>query len=390
MNKFSIFADTEPLLIIAVSIITAIAALFHVKEIKNIFTGTADKIIYIVRHYQKVIISIITIIISAGLYSGFTYSFQMSQVSGIIIILIALFCLTSIFFVNFKIGFLFLLTNLILVSFNLILIDYLYIPIDQIIYFTVLCSIWLMSGYVLYFIRLHDKHIKALRKPAESLEATIKNGLEPMISVTVILGVSLVCLSFWNYFPLGIFGLLSGLNLLFIIISIFLVIPILFPAVQLVTLREILQLKLSSRVFSKSMALANLSGWQVKILILTSKINELAPGKELVKKGEFGETMYLFIEGSCKVLFSQNGENEEVLELVGTGDILNETLLLIPGPRPATVKTAERTRYVEIDQISLANLKKIFPKISSQFYLNISKILGNRLADTYKYLNDVQ
>lgn len=61
-----------------------------------------------------------------------------------------------------------------------------------------------------------------------------------------------------------------------------------------------------------------------------------APGEEIVREGELGDTAFIIVEGECEVV-QGSGASRVRLRSMGQGEVFGETALLTAGPRTATV-----------------------------------------------------
>ncbi|GIW70782.1 MAG: sodium/hydrogen exchanger [Planctomycetota bacterium] len=82
------------------------------------------------------------------------------------------------------------------------------------------------------------------------------------------------------------------------------------------------------------------------LAVLTAE-RVFAPGEVLVREGERGESMFVIARGACLVVLERGGE-EEVLDVLGGGDIVGEMALLTGAPRTATVRAATTVTAGEI------------------------------------------
>ena len=81
----------------------------------------------------------------------------------------------------------------------------------------------------------------------------------------------------------------------------------------------------------------NLEAEDLALLLERHLCSSIAEEQVLVQENDWGETLYLILEGMAKVrCFSPDGE-EVVLSLLGPGDVFGEMTLLDEEPRSADV-----------------------------------------------------
>ena len=110
-------------------------------------------------------------------------------------------------------------------------------------------------------------------------------------------------------------------------------------------------------------------------------------GEFVVKQGDEGKSMFLLLEGEAQVVGRDDKTKKEmVFATLNPGDILGEIALVEPGPRSADVKSLQPVKYLEIDMEGLKRIQRIYPRIGGRLFLNLSRILGQRLVHTNQLL----
>ncbi len=91
--------------------------------------------------------------------------------------------------------------------------------------------------------------------------------------------------------------------------------------------------------------------------------------------------MYLILDGSVQVESTRADGRKTVFQELHSGEVFGEIALVDEVERTAdVVALGDDTQVIEIDWKSLERIRKIFPHLASKLFLNISKILGKRLA----------
>ena len=108
----------------------------------------------------------------------------------------------------------------------------------------------------------------------------------------------------------------------------------------------------------------------------------LPAGTTLCHEGDFGDTMYLVLEGSLQISKRVTDGAERVLAALGVGQYVGELSLLTGAPRNATVRAVEDTAVVEIDQTAFMQLLREQPQVG----LDIMLQMAHRLRATTEEL----
>lgn len=108
-----------------------------------------------------------------------------------------------------------------------------------------------------------------------------------------------------------------------------------------------------------------------------ARTNTYAPGRELMRKGEPGDTMHVIRTGLVKVpIVDESGEEKMVFHL-GPGELVGEMALLTGEPRTADVIAEKQTETLALDRSSLQPLLEEYPNLA-RF---LTEILGQRLEE---------
>lgn len=106
-------------------------------------------------------------------------------------------------------------------------------------------------------------------------------------------------------------------------------------------------------------------------------LNTYAPGRELMRAGEPGDTMHVIRTGMVKVpILDESGEERMVFHL-GPGELVGEMALLTGELRSADVIAEQQTQTVSFDRATLQPLLEDYPNLA-RF---LTEILGRRLEE---------
>jgi CRP-like cAMP-binding protein len=124
---------------------------------------------------------------------------------------------------------------------------------------------------------------------------------------------------------------------------------------------------------------------KLKLLAFTSERLQFEPGERLCVQGEPGETAYIILEGSARVLVETPEGPLEVARL-GENAIVGEIAILCNLPRTATVEAVTPLTALRISKDGFFNLVSQFPQVG----LEIMHELARRLHQTTQQLGEVK
>jgi Na+/H+ antiporter len=127
---------------------------------------------------------------------------------------------------------------------------------------------------------------------------------------------------------------------------------------------------------------------QGRLDALTSVAEEvlLEPGEELFHQGDPGDAVYILARGAAYVLREEGGE-EQLVAVLGGGDILGEIALLTECPRTATIRAGTHVTLVAVRREQLAPLLERTPELRDALWdaLARHRVL-NSMRRTPRYL----
>lgn len=107
---------------------------------------------------------------------------------------------------------------------------------------------------------------------------------------------------------------------------------------------------------------APLSGEELEKLARASKDRIFAPGEEIVRRGQEGNSMFVITRGSVEVQILQ-GSEVKTINTLRESDYFGEMSLLTGEPRTATVVSVEETEVVQINKSALKPIFEANPEL---------------------------
>lgn len=108
---------------------------------------------------------------------------------------------------------------------------------------------------------------------------------------------------------------------------------------------------------------------------------KLSRGQILFKEGDAGDRLFVVVDGKLKLGTTSNDGRENLLSILGPGDMFGELSLFDPGPRTATATAVVDSKLLALANDQVIGWVKEHPQVSLQ-------LLG-RLAQRLRRANDV-
>lgn len=111
----------------------------------------------------------------------------------------------------------------------------------------------------------------------------------------------------------------------------------------------------------------------------------LERGDELFHEGDPGDRLYVITEGKVKLGRSSSDGRENLLAILGPGEMFGELSLFDPGPRTATATAVAETQLVGLTNDALHSYLSDHPKVA----LTLLAALARRLRRTNESVADL-
>jgi len=112
---------------------------------------------------------------------------------------------------------------------------------------------------------------------------------------------------------------------------------------------------------------------------------KIAKGSILFKEGDDGEHLYVIIEGKLKLGTSSGDGRENLLSILGPGEMFGELSLFDPGPRTSTATAVTDAKLLSLSHEKVIPWLKQNPEVSLQLLAR----LAQRLRRTNEAVGDL-
>ncbi|MBM4259366.1 MAG: cyclic nucleotide-binding domain-containing protein [Deltaproteobacteria bacterium] len=195
-------------------------------------------------------------------------------------------------------------------------------------------------------------------------------------SLLVLLGFFVF--SFSTFIPIQQFGLLSAMTVFAGVVAELVLLPALLATTPVITVWNVLRLKLGQDPHKTIPLFAGLRAFQAKIVTLMGELKSFSKGQPIVRQGEMGNEMYVLINGAANVVIHSDDGVRQIAQ-IGRGDVFGEMGLLRHHQRMADVVAAEDVEVLAVNERFLSRIKRRYPRIATEIFFNLSKILSDRL-----------
>jgi predicted RND superfamily exporter protein len=195
----------------------------------------------------------------------------------------------------------------------------------------------------------------------------------------------ILCLS--SFQPIRQFGLLASFTMVVDLVAELLITPGLVVSTTIITLWDLLFVRLGPRPHEEIPLFGGLPAFQARIVVLMGRLRAAAPGTLIARRGELKPEMYVLLRGRVDVL---GAPGQAPIRALGRGDAIGEMGLVRQRPRSADVVVVDEVEYLVLDEGFLHRLQRRHPRIAAKVFLNLTRILSDRLESTTDQLVDIR
>ncbi|HEV8711279.1 MAG TPA: MMPL family transporter [Candidatus Binatia bacterium] len=217
----------------------------------------------------------------------------------------------------------------------------------------------------------------------EALLDSIGTVGKPTFYVSLLFFLGFLTLCFSTFVPVQEFGFLSATTVFVGLMSEIVLLPALLATTPIISLWNVLYLRLGTDPHKTIPLFTGLRPFQAKIVTLMGELKAFPRGQHIVRQGEMGNEMYVLINGTADVLLNLNGQSR-LLNRLGRGDVVGEMGLIRHHERTADVIATADVEVLAVNERFLTRIKRRYPRIASEIFFNISKILSDRLEQSQR------
>lgn len=133
--------------------------------------------------------------------------------------------------------------------------------------------------------------------------------------------------------------------------------------------------------------LAAMSEEQLERLAPFLEVSRVPQWSVVVKQGDYGDAMYLILEGELRVRLEVEGK-EKILATLGAGEFFGDISLLDHGPRSADVVANADSVVAKLGAATVTSLAREAPDLATQLLLSIGRTLTARIRADNKRFGD--
>jgi hypothetical protein len=312
------------------------------------------------------------------LLTGTASDIVAGQIKSLSLALAVIFVVMSAMFLSFRVGMLAIVPNVlpIVIFFGAMGWSAIYLNLGTSLIAAIALGIAVDS--TIHFMARLNLELKGAVDQISALVATLRVVGAPIIYATVALVLGFFTFAFSSFVPIQQFGVLSGVTMVTALATNLVLLPALLATQKIITVWDLLAVKIGKDPARTIPLFAGLRPAQARIVVLMGEIKRFAPGELIVRRGEVADEMYVIIQGAVDVYVGRGGERRRIAQHE-RGEVFGEMGLVRSHERTADVVAAERVEVLAVNERFLQRIQFRYPRIGAKVFLNLTRIVSDRL-----------
>jgi hypothetical protein len=312
------------------------------------------------------------------LLTGTTSDIVAGQVKSLSLALAIIFVVMALMFLSVKVGFLAILPNVLPIIIFFGVMGWLGILLNLGTSLIAAIALGIAVDSTIHYMARLNLELRGQTDQAAAMTRTLQAVGAPIIYTTVALFFGFLTFAFSSFVPIQNFGILTAVTLLAALGTNLLLLPALLATTKIITLWDLVAVKLGDSPTRTIPLFAGLRPGQARIVVLMGEIRRFRPGQHIIRRGEQGDEMYVIIQGTTQVWAGKDPERQPIAEF-RRGEVLGEMGLVRRAQRSTDVIAADHVEVLAVDERMLDRIQFRYPRIASKVFLNLTRILSDRL-----------
>lgn len=314
--------------------------------------------------------------------SASSHLLTQGQIKSLSLTLVLVFVIMVALFLSWKVGLIAILPNIFPIIINFGLMGWLGLELSVATSLIASIAIGLAVDDTIHYLVSYNREFRKDLDDERALRVTLARVGRPICFTTLTVCVGFSVLMFSNFQPTAVFGLMMAITLLSALVGDLILLPSLMQHVELVTLWDLVRLKLGREPVEGIPLFKDLSRAEMQSIILAGSLKKVDPGEVLFRKGDPSDSMYTLISGTMDVVDTvpdddtcANPGAQHWINRLKVGDVIGEMGLLRSAPRSATVVACEPVELLAINWKMIKRLQWLYPPTARKFLHNLLSIM---------------
>jgi predicted RND superfamily exporter protein len=315
---------------------------------------------------------------SLVLIAGTSSRMVFDQIKSVSLALLVIFVVMALMLLSARIGLLAILPNVLAIDVFFGILGWGRLPLNLGTSLIATMALGMAVDSSVHYMWRLSRELRGEADQAAAIQRTLRAVGGPMLYVALALAAGFLAFASAGFPPIRTFGVLTAITLATAFTANLIVLPALLATTKIITLWDLLRVRLGADFTRTIPLLAGLRPAQARIVVLMGELRQFPPGAPIVRAGEEGNEMFVILSGTTDVYVRHDGDRRQVAEF-RRGDVFGEMALVRNEERSADVEARDAVEALAVDERFLQRIQRRYPRIAARVFLNLTRILSDRL-----------
>ncbi|HID45225.1 MAG TPA: cyclic nucleotide-binding domain-containing protein, partial [Chromatiaceae bacterium] len=267
------------------------------------------------------------------------------QARSLALMLLVIFVLVSALFMQSKAGMIAVIANVFPIILLFGVMGYFDLALDTGTAMVGAIALGIVVDHSMHFM---VRYQRAGKNPGNALQIAVRKESTPIIATAIALAMGFATLSLSEFPPVARFGKLSALVMLLALASTFLITPLLLWHSRLMSVWDVLSIKVRQQVMDDCMLFTGMRKWQVRKIIALSRLQEFRKDEAIFLQGQNAHYMRVLLEGTAEVWHTQVDGSTRQVGTLHAGDVFGTSALMRDRERISDVVAIKPVRALAV------------------------------------------
>jgi predicted RND superfamily exporter protein len=304
-----------------------------------------------------------------------------SQGESLLFMLLVIFGVIALLFLNARAGLLAVMPNIFLVAGLFGAMGLLGIPLDTGSTMIAAIALGVSVDHTMHLLVRYYSLTRARVEPRAAVQQAAAIEFRPIMAASLALAAGFLVMGLSDFTPVVHFGLLSALVMLLAVYANFVITPVLISFVRLTTLWDLLSMPTRQGLRQHCSLFQGMNELQVRQVLSFGTIRDFPAGSHVFEQGWDGSELYILLAGEVRVCQGSRWGRRVVTDKT-PGERVFGTASLIRGlNHKCSAEVMRDAQILVLDWERLEQLQKFRPRTGSRLYRNLSIIMARLAVD---------
>ena len=298
------------------------------------------------------------------------------QARSLLLMLIVIFVIVSTLFTKHKAGLVAVSANLFPIIMLFGIMGHYGLVLDTGTAMVGAIAMGIAVDHTMHFMVRYNRINKHLGEEHQALVEVVRNEATPIIATTIALAMGFATLTISDFPPVARFGLLSSFVMLMALFSTFVILPLLLWRTRLVSVWDILSIKLKKQAIEKCPLFVDMKPWQIRKLITLAELRDYTEDEAIILQEEETSGLHVLLTGRVEAWKTLPDGSTKRLSVMEPGQFFGASSFVASKPGYADMVAVKGSQVLILEWKALHRIAVTYPRIAVKLLKNIIVITG--------------